>query len=185
MKVIKECLGCKLLEIRTLTDNRGWFQVVFCPDDLLRERIDFRGIEQLNQSMTEIAGVIHGSNYQESPFNQAKLVRCTRGRLYSVAVDIDKESPSYMRWYGFEQSTSNQYIMYTPRTYANGFVTMENCTKLEYFTDNKYSFQHAKSIRYDDPDIEIDWSMKGVITVRKMIMSEKNLNTPYLRDISK
>lgn len=75
--------------------------------------------------------------------------------------------------------------MYTPHTYEHEFVTMENCKELEYFTDNKYSFQHAKSIRYDDPDIEIDWSMKGVIMVRKTVMSEKNLNAPYLRDISK
>jgi dTDP-4-dehydrorhamnose 3,5-epimerase len=181
MKVIQQCLECKLLEINRIRDNRGWFQVAFCLSDIKAIGVEFAGVEQLNHSMTEKAGVIRGLNYQSHPFNQAKLVRCTKGRLYSVAVDIDYDSPNYGKWCGFELSADNRYIMYIPNTYAHGFITMEDNTELEYFTDNKYSFEHTESIRYDDPNIAIDWSFNGRIAICETILSEKNKNAPYLK----
>lgn len=183
MEIIDTKLDCKLFSINPVTDCRGWFQVAFCADDLRRYGVDFRGVEQLNHSFTEYKGVVRGLNYQKEPFAQAKIIRCVRGALYSVAVNIDRSSSSFGKWCGFFLSAENRNLMYVPRSYAHGFVSLENNTELEYFTDNKYSFENAKSIWFDDPKIGIDWTMGNKIRLRKDILSDKNKYAPGLESL--
>lgn len=184
MVIIEEKLNCILLSPRILHDNRGWFQVVFNIADLHKLNLPFHNVCQLNHSMTELAGTVRGLNYQEPPYEQAKVVRCIKGILYSVAVDIRKESETFDRWCGFELNAESGNLMFIPRGYAHGFIVNENNTELEYFTDNVYSNEHAKSIRYDDPDIRIDWTQNGRITVLEDVLSDKNINARLLRELS-
>ena len=181
MNIIEEKLDCKLIQINRIIDNRGWFQVAFNIDEL--KGLPFQGVCQLNHSMTELAGTVRGLNYQETPFEQAKVVRCIKGSLFSVAVDIRKGSETFGQWCGFILDSNSWNLMYIPRGYAHGFISNEDKTELEYFTDNVYSKERAKSIRYDDPDIGIDWSQGDKVEILKEILSEKNRNSKWLKDI--
>lgn len=181
MDIITEKLDCKLIQINRIIDNRGWFQVAFNIAEL--KGLPFQGVCQLNHSMTELAGTIRGLNYQEMPFEQAKVLRCIKGSLFSVAVDIRKGSKTFGQWCGFKLDSNSGNLMYIPRGYAHGFISNEAQTELEYFTDNVYSKEHAKSIRYDDPELGIDWSQDGKVEILKDVLSEKNRNAKWLKDI--
>lgn len=97
-------------------------------------------------------------------------------------MDIDADSENYGKYCGFELSEKNGYLMYIPRMYVHGFIVPEAGTELEYFTDNIYSFEHAKSIRYDDSEIGIDWSCGGQIEISP-ILSNKNREAPSVRSL--
>lgn len=183
MEQIGKALDCRLLSTRRIEDCRGWFQVAFCADDLRAMGMDFGAVCQLNHSFTDHAGVVRGLNYQAAPFAQAKIIRCVRGSLYSVGADIDRNSEHFGKWCGFVLSAGGHNLMYVPRGYAHGFISLEDHTELEYFTDNQYSFEHARSVRYDDPDLGIDWTLGGKIQVRRDILSEKNRKAPCLREL--
>lgn len=117
---------------------------------------------------------MRGPNYQEKSLQQAKIVRCIRGSLFSVGININPDSTNFGKCCGFILSSENNYVMYISRTYAHGFVTLEDDTELEYFTDKIYNFDSEKSIAWNDPDVGIDWSLGGNIDLKKSIMSEKN-----------
>ena len=188
MKLIEEKLACALLQPDIINDNRGWFQVAFNIDDIHNLGLDFSGVCQLNHSWTEEKGVVRGPNYQKAPYNQVKVVRVTRGAVYSVGIDINPESSTFGKAVGFLLSEKNKFLMYIPNTYAHGFTVLEDNTELEYLTDNKYNYESAKSIWFDDEEIididtmkKLDWSFNGAVILNN-IKSEKNLNAPRLRD---
>lgn len=183
MEIIQTKLDCYLLSIPNIPDNRGWFRVAFSVDELHRLNLAFEAVHQMNHSFTEYAGTVRGLNYQEAPYAQAKVIRCVKGALYSVGVNIDRSSENFGKWCGFVLDCKDYNLMYVPRGYAHGFVALEDATELEYFTDNKYSFEHAKSVRYDDPEIGIDWTVGGRVRIQKDILSTKNLMAPSLKDI--
>ena len=180
MKIVKKELGCCLMESPMIRDIRGWFHVPFCADDLNMLELKFNRVCQLNHSFTEQKGIIRGPNYQKKPFQQAKVVRCIKGALYSVGIDIDRNSLTYGQWCGFVLSEKNRYLMYVPDSYAHGFITLQDNTELEYFTDNLYSRENASSFAWNDPKVAIDWTCGGLIEVSRSIMSEKNRNAPML-----
>lgn len=182
MNIIDKKLECKLIATKLIPDNRGWFKVAFNIEEF--QKLSFKSVCQLNHSMTELAGTVRGLNYQAPPFEQAKVIRCIKGSLFSVAVDIRNDSQTFGKWCGFELSENTGYLMFVPRGYAHGFITLENNTELEYFTDNIFSKENAKSIRYDDPDIGIDWTLGGKITILEERLSEKNKNAKSLTDLS-
>lgn len=182
MEILERSLGCVLLSTNRLNDNRGWFRVGFSIADLHRLDIRFDHVEQLNHSHTEHAGVIRGLNYQEDPFAQAKAVSCVTGAVYSVGVDITPTSPTFGQWCGWVLSPGNHRVMVVPCGYAHGFITLRDDTELQYLTDNAYSRKHAKSIRCDDPDLSIDWTMNGVVSPRVDILSAKNRDAPCLHE---
>ncbi len=190
MKLLEQKLGCALLEPALIRDVRGWFQIPFSIEDLHALGLKFNSVYQLNHSYTEEAGVVRGPNYQKRPFNQAKVVRCTRGSLYSVGIDIDPASPTFRNSCGFYLSAENRYLMYLPDSYAHGFVTLEPDTELEYLTDNRYCYEAAKSFQFDDPAVTdqngtsgIDWTMGGAVVLRTDIQSDKNRLAPAFSEI--
>ena len=182
MELIDRALGCALLSTSRLEDNRGWFQIDFSVRELQEAGLSFDHVEQLNHSYTEHAGVVRGLNYQADPYAQAKVVSCIAGAVYSVGVDITPSSDTFGKWCGFELTPDNHRSMFVPRGYAHGFVTLRDGTELQYLTDNTYSYGHAKSVRFDDSDLDIDWTMNGTVPLRPDILSDKNRNAPYLRD---
>ena len=179
MNIIKHELDVYLLAPKIINDQRGLFVIPFSVQDLQELGLEWRSTFQLNHSVTTYKGTVRGPNYQEEPYSQAKIVRCVRGRLYSVGINIDQNSANFGKYVGFELSAENKNVMYLPKTYAHGFVTLEDETELEYLTDNEYSFESAKSIKWSE--LGIDWTFGGQVKVRTDVMSEKNINAPPLK----
>ena len=178
MNIKEKQLEAVLLEPKIIKDQRGWFSVPFSTQDLSDLGLEWRTTYQLNHSYTELKGTVRGPNYQEVPYNQAKVIRCIRGRLYSVGIDIDPSSSNYGEHVGFELSAENGLLMYLPNYYAHAFVTLEDNTELEYLTDNEFNYESAKSIKWDA--LGIDWTCGGQVELKTEIMSDKNKNAPKL-----
>ena len=175
MKIVDTKLGCALLMPEVIKDNRGLFLIPFSTEDLTKLGFSFDRVFQLNHSFTVSKGTVRGPNYQDS-FPQAKIIRCTKGSLYSVGICLSGSDKG--KWVGYELSSYNKEVMYIPRGYAHGFVTLEDDTELEYLTDNKYCFEAAKSIKWDS--LGIDWTVGGRVVVRQDLLSNKNRYAPML-----
>lgn len=159
-------------------DHRGYFSEVFnkrgyaeigIPDDFIQD----------NVSLSADPGTLRGLHFQIPPFAQAKLVRVARGRVFDVAVDIRKGSPTFSRWVGRELSADNWEQLYVPAGFAHGFVTLEPDTEFVYKVSADYAPAHERSIRFDDPDINIIWPQIGA----QFKLSKKDQEAPYLREV--
>ena len=170
----------EVLEItpRKFGDDRGFFSETFN-----RARLAEKGVEidwmQDNQSYSAEAFTLRGLHYQEPPFAQDKLVRVLRGRVLDVAVDIRRDSPTYKRWVALELSADAFNQILVPAGFAHGFLTLEPDTEVFYKVSAPYSGAHDRSIRFDDPDIAIDWPLGG----RRPVLSAKDEAAPRLADI--
>jgi dTDP-4-dehydrorhamnose 3,5-epimerase len=111
---------------------------------------------------------------------QAKLVRCTKGIVIDVAVDLRKGSPRYRQWVSVELSAENKKQLYIPRGFGHGFITLTDDVEFEYKVDNVYSKEHDRGIRFDDPSIGVDWG--GLLNGIEPILSEKDINAPLLEN---
>lgn len=168
----------KVIEPRVFLDTRGWFY-----ESYSKKNMEALGITDVfvqdNHSCSIKRGVIRGLHYQAPPLDQSKLVRCTRGRIYDVAVDIRHGSPNFAKWFGIELSAMNKKQLYIPRGFAHGFLTLEDDCEVQYKVDRPYSQEHDRGIRYDDPDIGIEWG------VNDPLLSNKDLQVPHLKDRGK
>ncbi len=166
--------GLVIIEPKVHLDTRGWFY-----ESYSARNMEERGIRtvfiQDNHSHTIRRGTIRGLHYQKPPFDQAKLVRCTAGSVLDVAVDIRKGSPTYAEWFGVVLSAANKKQLFIPRGFAHGYLTLEDGCEVQYKVDNHYHREHERGIRFDDPDIGIEWD------VSSPSLSEKDANAPYLR----
>lgn len=133
---------------------------------------------QDNQSLSSAVGTIRGLHYQSPPHAQDKLVRCGRGALFDVAVDIRKGSPTYMKWVGVELSAENGKQLLIPKGFLHGFVTLKPDTEILYKCSDYYAPECDGGIRFDDPDIGIDWG----ILADQAVFSEKDCATPFFKD---
>jgi dTDP-4-dehydrorhamnose 3,5-epimerase len=131
---------------------------------------------QDNHSSSERKGVIRGLHFQIEPMAQSKLVRCTHGSVKDFAVDIRIGSSNYRKWVSVELSSANKRMLFIPKGFAHGFLTLEDNTEIQYKVDNYYSKEHDRSIRFDDPEIGIDWE------VSEPLVSDKDAAAPLLSD---
>ncbi|MEO0544175.1 MAG: dTDP-4-dehydrorhamnose 3,5-epimerase [Pseudomonadota bacterium] len=158
-------------------DARGFFSETFNPRSLAEHGISFDMVQD-NHSLSLPPGVLRGLHYQLPPYAQSKLVRVIRGRVFDVAVDIRRGSPTYAQWVGVELSAEKWNQLLIPEGFAHGFVTLEPNTEMQYKVSAYYSREHDRSIRYDDPEIGIAWPLDSWGTV----ISEKDENAPLLAD---
>lgn len=166
----------KVIEPRVFLDARGWFYESYSARDM--EALGIVDVfVQDNHSYSIKKGVIRGLHYQAAPFDQSKLVRCSRGRIFDVAVDIRYGSPNYARWFGIELSAMNKKQLYIPKGFAHGFLTLEEDCEVQYKVDRPYSQEHDRNIRFDDPDIGVEWGETNPL------LSNKDLKAPYLKDL--
>lgn len=158
-------------------DHRGFFS-----ESWNRQRAQAAGIEidfvQDNHSLSRDMGTVRGLHFQSPPHAQAKLVRCGRGSLFDVAVDIRKGSPTYGQWFGVELSFENGRQLLIPAGFLHGFVTREPDTEIVYKCSDYYAPECDGAVRFDDPTIGIDWG----IAARAAILSDKDANAPLLAD---
>ncbi|HLX93842.1 MAG TPA: dTDP-4-dehydrorhamnose 3,5-epimerase [Puia sp.] len=148
------------------SDERGWFARYYCKREF--ESIGHREEWlQCNHSYTKSSGSIRGLHYQLPPYEEIKLVRCVRGSVFDVVVDLRKNSPTLMQWHGAELSATNRKMMYIPRGFAHGFQTLSEDCELIYHHTEYYEREHEAGIRYNDPRLGIRWPLEpGVISER-------------------
>ena len=169
--------GVLVLTPQRFGDARGFFSESWSQERMEKAGLHFDFVQD-NHSLSEAVGTVRGLHFQAPPHAQAKLVRCGRGRLFDVAVDIRKGSPTYGQWTGVELNFENSKQLLVPRGFLHGFATLEPNTEIIYKCDDVYAPECDGAVRFDDPDIGIDWS----IVSNKAILSEKDAAAPYLRD---
>jgi dTDP-4-dehydrorhamnose 3,5-epimerase len=118
---------------------------------------------QVNNSLSAQKGTLRGMHYQLAPKAETKLVRCIRGALYDVILDLREDSPTFGRSYGAELSAENRRMMYCPKGFAHGFMTLTEDTEAFYFVDEFYAPQHERGVRFDDPKFGISWPLEPVV----------------------
>ncbi|MBI5038100.1 MAG: dTDP-4-dehydrorhamnose 3,5-epimerase [Candidatus Kerfeldbacteria bacterium] len=147
---------------KVFQDERGFFLETFFQSTFVRHGIT-RAFVQDNHSFSKSAGILRGLHFQLPPFTQAKLVRVTAGKVFDVIVDLRKDSETFCQWESFELSAENFNMLYIPRGFAHGFLTLEPHTEFLYKVDNPYAPEYDSGIIWNDPTLHIDWPMSDAI----------------------
>jgi dTDP-4-dehydrorhamnose reductase/dTDP-4-dehydrorhamnose 3,5-epimerase len=176
LNIIKtEIEGVVIVDLKVFGDNRGWFAETYSKEKFHQLGVDVEFIQD-NHSFSAQKGVLRGLHFQQPPMAQTKLVRCTRGEILDVAVDIRKGSPTYKKWVAVKLTEENKRQLLVPKGFAHGFVTLTDNVEVHYKVDQYYSPENDRGIRYDDPEINVDWG------VEDPILSEKDLKAPLFKD---
>lgn len=174
MKIIMtELSGVYIVQPKVFGDERGWFMETY--SKIKMSEVDREWVQD-NHSYSKEKGVLRGVHFQKGESAQAKLVRCVRGAVLDVAVDLRKNSPNYKKWVAVELSADNHQQLFIPRGFGHGFVTLTENVEFVYKTDNYYSAENDRSIRYDDPALNINWG------VTDPILSNKDKTAPLLNE---
>lgn len=148
--------GATLVELAPQGDARGWFMRTFCVDEFAEAGLvtDF---VQDSQSHTAEAGTLRGMHFQQPPHAETKLVRCLRGAIWDVIIDLRPESPTFRKWQGFELAAGDGRMLYIPEGFAHGFQTLRDGTEVAYRISHRYTPAAASGVRWDDPAFGIAW----------------------------
>ena len=166
--------GVLIIEPQVFGDLRGYFMETYSTISLADIGI-LNVFVQDNQSFTSQKGTLRGIHYQNAPMAQAKLVRVTRGAVLDVAVDLRKGSPAYLKWVSIELSAENKRMMFIPRGFGHGFLTLTENVEFLYKVDNLYSKECDCCVRFDDPAFGVDWG------IAEPILSSKDAAAPLLK----
>ena len=167
--------GTFLVELDRRTDERGYFARSFCVEEFADHGLP-TAVLQCNVSFNLTSGTLRGMHFQRAPKAEAKLVRCTRGAIYDVIVDLRQTSSTYCRWYGVELTEENGSALFIPEGFAHGFQTLVDCSEVFYQMFTGYSAEHADGVRWNDPAFGISWPLP-VST-----MAEKDRLFPLFQD---
>jgi dTDP-4-dehydrorhamnose 3,5-epimerase len=148
--------GVWLIEPERNGDERGWFARTFDAEEFRARGID-PIVVQCNASFNARSGTLRGMHYQAAPHGEPKLVRCVRGAVYDVALDLRPDSPTYTRWHAVELTAHNALALHIPAGFAHGFQTLEDCTEVDYQMGYRHVPEAARGVRFDDPAFAIDW----------------------------
>lgn len=167
--------GVCIIEPQVFGDHRGYFMETYSTKAFSDIGINCNFVQD-NQSYTAQKGTLRGIHFQNEPFAQAKLVRVTHGAVLDVAVDLRKGSPTYRQWVGVELTAENKRMLFIPRGFGHGFVTLTDDVEFCYKVDNLYSKQCDRGIHFDDPAIGVQWGIENPI------LSQKDSSSPFLVD---
>lgn len=167
-----------LVKPKVFGDNRGFFMESYKKSDFFKNGINVE-FNQDNHSKSS-KGVLRGLHYQASPYEQAKLVRCLKGKIYDVAVDIRPNSPTFGKYVKVELSEENKHMLYIPAGFAHGFVALSDEVELLYKASGEYAPQADRGILWNDSDINIDWNIDF-----EPLLSDKDRVQPKLCEINK
>jgi dTDP-4-dehydrorhamnose 3,5-epimerase len=160
-----------IIAVQRCEDDRGFFGRTFCQKEFEKIGVN-ANIAQANVSFNKKKGTLRGMHYQAAPYEEVKLVRCTRGAIYDVIIDIRPDSPTYKQWIGVELREDSYMMMCVPERFAHGFQTLEDNTEVVYQVSQFYTAGSERGIRYNDPAFQIHWPLE----VR--IISEKDGSWP-------
>lgn len=160
--------GAYVIDHKPISDDRGFFARSFCKNEFLDQGINFSPV-QANTGYSRIQGTMRGMHYQTGEHAESKLVRCIRGAVFDVIIDLRKESDSYMKWFGVELTAENRRMLYLPDGCAHGYQTLADDTEIYYLVSEFYTPGAEKGIRWNDPAFDIKWKK-----TRDLIVSDKD-----------
>lgn len=166
--------GAVSIDLEKHLDHRGFFARVWSSQDFERQGLS-RGFVQANMAFNHRKGTLRGLHYQVAPHQEAKLVRCTRGAVFDVVVDLRPDSPAYCEWAGVELSSENNRMLYIPEGCAHAYQTLSDDAEVFYLVSAFYSPEAERGARYDDDSFGIDWPLNV------SVISEKDRNWPPYR----
>ncbi len=158
--------GAYIIEIEKLEDERGFFARAWCKKEFEKHNLISR-LVQANVSFNKKMGTLRGMHYQLAPYEETKLVRCTRGAIYDVIIDLRPDSNTYGQWMSVELTSENYKMLYVPENFAHGFLTLEDDSAVSYQVSEFYSPGSEHGIRYDDPVFRIDWPLEVTVISEK------------------
>lgn len=161
---------------RRFGDARGWFIETWSADAMAKAGLDLPWVQD-NHSFSAAKGTLRGLHFQAPPYAQDKLVRCSRGSILDVAVDIRAGSPQYGAWVGVELSADNGKQLLVPKGFLHGFLTLTDGAEVQYKCSQPYSPTHDRSVRWNDPALGVEW---GIATP---ILSDKDAAAPLLAEV--
>jgi dTDP-4-dehydrorhamnose 3,5-epimerase len=151
-----------IIETNKIGDDRGAFMRMFCFDDIKKQtNINFE-IKQINFSHTVNKGTVRGMHFQKAPSLESKIVRCIQGAIYDVAVDLRKDSPTYLQYFAIELSEENNYALLIPENFAHGFQSLTDDCKMVYLHNQFYTPNCEGGLRFDDAKLNINWPLKPI-----------------------
>lgn len=154
--------GAYVIEIEKLKDERGYFARAWCQREFQGRGLD-TGLVQFNVSDSIEKGTLRGMHYQDPPYAEVKLVRCTRGAVYDVMIDLRPDSPTFLQWVAETLTPDNGKMMYVPRGFAHGFLSLENHSNVFYQVSEFFAPDYYRGVRWNDPRLNITWP--GEVTV--------------------
>ena len=169
--------GVLVVEPRVFGDHRGWFMETYSEAEFSKNGLHLDFVQD-NHSFSAAKGTLRGLHYQLNPKAQTKLVRCTKGAIYDVAVDIRRGSPTFGAWFGIELSAENKKQLLIPKGFAHGFMTITEDVEVQYKVDELYAPECDGGILWSDPDIGIDWPLDI-----QPVLSAKDEKAPRLADV--
>jgi len=159
-------IGAYIIDIEKIEDDRGFFARMLDQEIFKALDLDL-DIIQGNISYNKIKGTVRGFHFQNEPYQEGKIVRCTKGKVYEVILDIRKESETYLEWESVELSQENHRSLFVPKGFALGFQTLEDDTEIYYLMTEKYKPEYSDGIRWDDPKLKITWPEKSTNISKK------------------
>ena len=163
--------GAYLLNLELIEDQRGFFSRLWCKKELEAMNLN-ADVVQSNISYNKKKGTLRGLHFQKAPYEETKYVRCTKGSIYDVVVDLRPDSPTFKQWFGVELSEENATMLYVPKGFAHGYLALEDHTEVTYFVTQFYNSEAESGVRHNDPAFNIKWPI--AITE----ISEKDKNRP-------
>jgi dTDP-4-dehydrorhamnose 3,5-epimerase len=176
MKIIElELEGVKILEPKYFEDDRGYYTESYSSRTLREYGIDTVFVQD-NHLMSLKKGTIRGIHFQNYPKAQSKLLRCTKGSILDIVVDLRKSSPTYKNWISVILSEKNRKQIFIPKGYGHACISLEDNTQVQYKVDELYYPEYDRAIAWNDPELNIDW------TIDNVILSKKDREAPFLKD---
>lgn len=169
-----ELLGAWIIDIEARRDERGYFARVWCAREFEEKGLK-TDLVQCNIAYNHSKGILRGMHYQQAPHAEVKLVRCTRGAVYDVIVDLREDSPTRLKWVGVELTEDNHRMLYVPEGFAHGYITLQDNSELFYQVSEFYTPGAESGLRWDDPRVGIEWPDQG-----ELLISEKDRTWPLL-----
>ncbi len=154
--------GAFLLDVERHEDERGFFARTYCQDELRAHGLAC-DVVQCSISFNHVRGTLRGLHYQDAPHEETKIVRCTRGAIWDVVVDLRRDSGTYRRWTAVELTAGNRRALYIPPGLAHGFITLSDDSEVFYMMGTTYVAEAARGVRWDDPAFGITWPMAPVM----------------------
>jgi dTDP-4-dehydrorhamnose 3,5-epimerase len=168
-----DVVGARVIDPSPHADDRGRFLRAWCTREFAENGLDFLPV-QANMGLSVQKGTVRGMHFQQAPAPEAKLVRCTRGAIFDVVLDLRPESPTYRKWYGVELTAENSRMLFVPEHCAHGYQTLEENTEMHYMTSAFYTPGAARGVRFDDPAFQIKWPLVATI------VSDQDRNWPLV-----
>ena len=164
--------GACLLEFQAYEDERGYFTRAFCAKEFAKAGLPLK-IVQANLAGSVTKGTLRGMHYQVAPYEEAKLIRCIRGSIFDVVVDIRPASATYGSWFGAELNAENRLMMFVPNGCAHGYLTLANDSEVYYLVSEFYESSAERGIRWNDPTFNVQWPI-----TEELILSDKDRAWP-------